>query len=220
MVDIIREIEATQREVGSGRLDAGEARLVRLSRTYDSPIDDVWDGVTNPERISRWFLPVSGDFRLGGRYQLEGNAGGEILTCEPPQRFRVTWVYGVEPEPGEASILEVRLTSARDGRTMLELEHTAIVPAEFWDQFGPGAVGVGWDGGLLGLALHLRGESVGDPVAWQLSAEGREFNTLSSQAWGVAHEAAGADPAEVATMVANTTQFYAPDSTEGAPTPD
>ena len=166
--------------------------------------------MTSPDRISRWFLPVSGDLRLGGRYQLEGNAGGEILTCEPPHRFRVTWVYGEEPAPGEASILEVRLTAAGEASTTLELEHTAIVPAEFWDQFGPGAVGVGWDGGMLGLALHLLGGSVGDPMAWQVSAEGREFNTLSSQAWGAANEAAGTDPAVVATMVANTTQFYVP----------
>ena len=90
------------------------------------------------------------------------------------------------------------------------LEHTAIVPDEMWGQFGPGAVGVGWDGGLLGLTLHLRGGSVGDPIAWQVSDEGREFSTRSSVAWGAANEAAGADPAAAASAVANTTEFYAP----------
>ena len=77
--------------------------------------------------------------------------------------------------------------------------------------YGPGAVGVGWEGGLLGLALHLSGGSVDDPIAWQLSDEGRAFNGLRSEAWGAASLAAGEDPAAVATMVANTTQFYAPD---------
>ena len=72
-------------------------------------------------------------------------------------------------------------------------------------------MGVGWDGGLLGLSLHLRGESVGDRAAWQLSEEGRAFSTLSSAAWGAANVAAGADPAAAATAVANTTAFYAPD---------
>ena len=48
-------------------------------------------------------------------------------------------------------------------------------------------------------------------MAWQLSDEGRAFYALSSEAWGAAYVAAGVDPAEVATMVANTTQFYAPD---------
>ena len=64
---------------------------------------------------------------------------------------------------------------------------------------------------MLGLSLHLRGESVGDPIAWQLGPEGREFNRLSSVAWGAANEAAGADPAAAAAAVANTTAFYAPE---------
>ena len=91
MIDIAREIEATQREVTEGRLASGEARTIRLQRDYDSPIEDVWDALTDPERIGRWFLPISGDYRLGGRYQFEGNAGGEILECDRPRRLKVTW---------------------------------------------------------------------------------------------------------------------------------
>lgn len=210
MIDIVREIEATQREVGTGRLDAGEGRVVRLRRTYDAPIDEVWDALTSPERIGRWFLPISGDYRIGGRYQFEGNAGGEILSCDRPNRLKVSWVYGEVTSPADVSEVEVRLTPAGDGATTLELEHTAIVPEDRWTEFGPGAVGVGWEGGLLGLELHLRGGSVGDPMAWQMSEEGRDFATRSSQAWGVAHEASGADPGAAAQAVANTTAFYAP----------
>jgi uncharacterized protein YndB with AHSA1/START domain len=208
MIDIVREIDAIQREVGSGRIAAGEGRTVRLRRTYDAPVDDVWDALTNPERISRWFLPISGDFRVGGRYQFEGNAGGEIVSCERPHRIRVTWAYGEDVAPADVSELEVRLTSAGDESTTLELEHTAVVPEDRWDEYGPGAVGVGWDGGLLGLSLHLRGESIADPMAWQLSDEGRDFNTRSSLAWGAANEAAGAESAAAAQAAANTTAFY------------
>ena len=211
MIDIVRELEAVQREVGTGRIAAGEGRTVRLRRTYDAPIEDVWDAVTTPARISRWFLPISGDLRLGGHYQIEGNAGGEILSCEPPNRFRVTWVYGVVSSPSDVSEVEVRLASAGDGTTTLELEHIAIVPDQRWGEYGPGAVGVGWDGGLLGLTLHLRGGSIDDPMAWQLSAEGREFSTRSSAAWGLANAAAGATSEAVANAVANTTAFYAPE---------
>ncbi len=211
MIDIVHEIEAAQREVGSGRTAAGEGRAVRLRRTFDAPIDDVWDALTSAERISRWFLPIRGDLHVGGRFQLEGNAGGEVLACEPPSRYRVTWVYGEVTSPSDVSELEVRLASHADGSTTLELEHVAIVPEDAWAMFGPGAVGVGWDGGLLGLSLHLRGESGGDPMAWMVSAEGREFYRLCSAAWGVANEAAGADPEAAAVAVANTTAFYAPD---------
>src|SRR5690606_22050656 len=52
------------------------ARVARLMRSYPTTQDDLWDAITNPERIPRWFMPVSGDLRPGGHYQLEGNAGG------------------------------------------------------------------------------------------------------------------------------------------------
>ena len=63
-------------------MPAGEGRTVVLRRRYAAAVEDVWDAITDPERIGRWFLPVSGDFRPGGTYQLEGNAGGTILRCE------------------------------------------------------------------------------------------------------------------------------------------
>jgi uncharacterized protein YndB with AHSA1/START domain len=212
MIDIIQHIEAVERSVSDGQLAAGAGRTVRLEREYDAPIEDVWNALTDPERIGRWFLPISGDYRLGGRYQFEGNAGGEIVACERPDRLKVTWVYGEVKSPADVSEVEVRLSPVDAETTRFTLEHTAIVPDEMWDQFGPGAVGVGWDGGLLGLALHLGdGEGVGDPIAWQSSPEGRDFLTRSSVAWGAANRAAGADPEAAARAVENTTQFYAPD---------
>jgi len=211
MIDITREIEAIHREVGARTIPAGAARVVRLQRDYDASIEDVWDALTNPERISRWFLPISGEYRIGGHYQFEGNAGGQILECERPHRLKATWVYGEMPGEADISEVEVRLSPVGDGATRFVLEHAAVVPEDRWAQFGPGAVGVGWEGGLLGLALHLRGGSVDDPIAWQVSDEGRDFATRGSEAWGAANVASGADPAIAAEGVANTTAFYAPD---------
>jgi len=213
MIDIARELEAVHREVADRTVPAGDAKAVILEREYDAPIEDVWDALTNPERIGRWFLPISGDYRLGGTYQFEGNAGGEIRECDQPNRLKVTWVYGPVKSDADISEVELRLSRAGDNRTHFVLEHTAVVPEEFWAMYGPGAVGVGWEGGLLGLELHLRGGSVGDPLAWQVSDEGREFNTRSSEAWGDAYRAYGADEDAVATAVANATAFYAPDPT-------
>jgi uncharacterized protein YndB with AHSA1/START domain len=209
MIDVVREIEATQREVRRGAIAGADGWAIQLQRTLNAPIDDVWDAFTSPERIGRWFLPISGDYRLGGHYQFEGNAGGEIVECDRPNRLKVTWVYG-DPGGAPPSEVVVSLTAEGDDRTLPRFEHTAVVPEEFWGQYGPGAVGAGWDGGLLGLTLHLAGGSVEDPMAWQVSEEGREFYTRSAAAWGAARAAAAEAPAPAARQVANTTEFYAP----------
>ncbi|MEU1725676.1 SRPBCC family protein [Nonomuraea sp. NPDC005692] len=200
-MDSLDEISRIRRE-----LKDGERKTVTLTRHYDAEVEDVWDACTDGERIARWFMPVSGDLRLGGTYQLEGNAGGEILACEPPSYLRVSWLFG--PDPGFSEV-EVRL-SAEGGGTLFELSHTAEVPPEMWGRFGPGAVGVGWDLGLLGLGLHLSGLPLPDKTGFELTGDGRRYITASSRAWGTAFEEAGAPPEAAAAAVAATTAFYLP----------
>ncbi|MGI5271805.1 SRPBCC domain-containing protein [Nonomuraea sp. CA-218870] len=200
-MDIIDEITRTHREVR----DSGETKVVQLVRHYDTVVEDLWDACTSAERIGRWFMPVTGDLRLGGHFQLQGNAGGEILACEPPRLLRVSWVMG----EGPASHVEVHMSADGD-RTRFELRHEAVVAPEFWDLYGPGAVGVGWDLGLLGLALHLTGGEKVDEQHFHETAEGREYITRSSRAWGEALRASGATDEHAAAVTAATTAFYAP----------
>lgn len=209
MRDLMQELTTVQRRVAEGQVPAGPAKVVVLSRRYDAPVEEVWDALTDPERLSRWFLPVSGELRLGGRYQFEGNAGGVVRECEEPTRLVVTWEMG-EPGPADTSLVEVRLV-ADDGGTRLDLEHRAQMPPEMWDQFGPGAVGVGWDGALLGLALHLAGERM-DGTQDEIAADPavREFNTAAARQWGLAHRASGADAATADAGAEATTAFYVP----------
>jgi uncharacterized protein YndB with AHSA1/START domain len=212
MIDVVHQINSVHRRVGTRVLDAGEARTVVVSRTYDAPIEDVWDACTNAGRIPRWFLPVSGELRLGGRYQLEGNAGGTIERCDPPRSFAATWEFG-----GDVTWIELRLSPEADGRTRFELEHIAHVDDERWAQFGPGAVGVGWDLTLSGLARHLASGATVDragAAAWSASEEGRRFMTLSSQAWCDASIAAGTDGAAARAAAARTTAAYTGSDTE------
>ena len=167
----------------------------------------MWDACTNPERLSRWFLPISGDLRPGGRFQIEGNASGTIERCEPPHRVDATWEYG-----GEISWIELRLEPESDGGTRFALEHVAHVNDEMWSQFGPGAVGVGWDQAVLALTLRVAGEGEApDPEAvqaWQASDEGRQFVRLASERWAEASIAAGTDAADAHAAAARTTDFY------------
>jgi hypothetical protein len=73
----------------------------------DTPDDELPGRPRGPSSDRPPFLPISGDYRVGGRFQFEGNAGGEILVREKPHLLRVTWVYGkvtLEPSrsPGSA----------------------------------------------------------------------------------------------------------------------
>lgn len=207
MVDVGQQISAVSRRVGSRLLKAGEARVVTVRQSYDATLDEVWEACTSAERIPRWFMPISGELRLGGRYHLEGNASGTVERCEPPESFAATWEYG-----GEVSWIEVRLTPESAGRTTFELNHIAHVDDQRWAEFGPGAVGVGWDMALLGLAGHLSpGSPRIDPaegVAWMASKEGRRFATMSSERWFEAHVAAGADEAAAREAADRTAVAY------------
>src|SRR5215813_10739048 len=206
MIDIASQLNAIHRKVE--RLPPtdgfGERISVLLRRGYDAPIGDVWDAVTQPDRIRRWFLPISGELHVGGSFQLEGNAGGEILTCEPPRLLKVT--FG-----GPTSLVEVRLTAQGDSGTMLELEHT--VPIEM-AQSGAGAlyVGPGWDGALMGLDLFLRGHAVGDPVAAANSREAQEFSKQSVHAWAaVVKDSGTATAGQLAAATEVSLAQFAPD---------
>ncbi|SEU24936.1 SRPBCC family protein [Nonomuraea wenchangensis] len=202
MMDMVDEITRAHR-----KLSDGEHKALVIRRRYEAEVEDVWDACTDADRLKRWFLPVSGELRLGGRYQFEGNAGGEVLECAPPRRFKVSWAMGDAPGLSE---VEVELTS-EGGATWLELRHVAEVPPEMWEGFGCGGVGVGWDLGLLGLALHLSGgEKVGEDT-FHLTPEGRQVITASARAWGEAEEAAGIPADRAAAHVAAVTAFYAPE---------
>ncbi len=54
------------REVRDTIYDGQPARVVSGARTYATNPGDVWDALTNVERIPRWFLPISGDLKPGG----------------------------------------------------------------------------------------------------------------------------------------------------------
>jgi peptidoglycan hydrolase CwlO-like protein len=43
------------------------SELKKVYRSYDAEIEELWDAVTNAERIPRWFAPITGELKLGGR---------------------------------------------------------------------------------------------------------------------------------------------------------
>ena len=203
IIDIAKEIGAITREVVKQQTDSGEIVAVTLQRHYPADVADVWEAITDPDRVRRWLVPLSGDLREGGNYQLEGHAGGDILSCEPPRHLVVT--FG-----GESSIVDVVLSGDQD-QTLLQLTHS--VPIELAGS-GAGAlyVGPGWDSALMGVARHLAGEVTGDPVAAANSPEVQDFHVSSIGEWVAVVEASGtADAGAISTAQQASFAQFAPD---------
>ena len=110
---------------------AVDGTTISLTRTYDAPVEDVWDACTNPERIPRWFLPVSGDLRPGGRFRSVGAESGEpmvdgeVLEVEPGRRLVQTWRFLYDPELKAEGFTRVtyELEEAEGGLTKLTATH-------------------------------------------------------------------------------------------------
>ena len=203
-LDVQNHLAATARSVSYLERDGQPASAVILSRSYATTLEDLWDALTHGERIPRWFLPISGELELGGRYQFEGNAGGTITACDRRSCLAVTWEFGAQ-----VSWVEARVSADETGRARLTLVHTAHL-SEQWDEYGPGATGVGWEMGLLGLALHIDqpDEPRPDASTFHTTPDGKALLTGSSEAWGEASIASGTEPDAARAAARNTTAFY------------
>lgn len=205
MPDPVATARLVTREIRNGTREDRPTKIAVAHREYRAERADVWDALTDAERLPRWFLPVSGDLAVGGRYQFEGNAGGVVERCEEPEHFAVTWEFG-----GQVSWLEVHL-SETGGTTRLELVHEAHVDPALWEQFGPGAVGLGWDGALMGLGMHLdTGESatIEEHEAWSTGPEGVAFFTEAGEDWARAAIEAGDEPERARAAAEGAIAFY------------
>lgn len=197
--------EVTRRVSAEAPGETTTAMTVEISQEYPTDQADLWQAVTTADRLARWFAPVHGDLELGGRYQVEGNAGGVVQTCEPPERFTATWVMG----EGH-SLIDVRVEEIDADHSRLRLIHSGDVDNGFWQTYGPGAVGVGWDLSLLGLAGHLVSGAGRPPEAdeWAAGEQAREFMRGSAVRWVDAAIAAGLDPDAAREAGGRTTSFY------------
>ncbi len=212
MFDVAKHLGAITRAVEDSTHEGTPVKVVVATRTYPTEIDDLWQAVTDPERIARWFAPVSGDLRLGGRFQVEGNAGGEVRACEAPRHLAITWEFG-----GDVSWVDLVLEEAADGAA-LTLRHAAdVADSEHWSTYGPGAVGVGWELGLMGLSEYVaagEGVSHDEFEAWGASPDGQALMTGAASGWGEADALVSGDPEASRAAAARTAAFYT-----GAPPP-
>lgn len=200
MKDLLDELAAAHRAVERTTRDGGEIVRLTIRRTYPTDVADLWSAISDPERIARWFGPVTGRLAVGGAFEVTGQANGTVLACDAPSRLQIS--YG-----GPESIVTVSLADAAAGAELV-LEHS--VPIETARSVaGSLFVGPGWDDALVALRLHLDGTGSGDPAADAASPERMAYAQAAIDRWADAARAAGAGEDDIAGMIAMVQGAYA-----------
>ena len=110
---------------------------IRREIQIDAPIDVVWQVITQPEHLTKWF-PDSAelDLRPGGqgRFGWDGHGTSvlRVVDVDVPHRFSYRWCHeeGTEPLESNSLLVTFELTPS-DGGTRLQLTES-------------GYAGVGW----------------------------------------------------------------------------
>ena len=103
---------------------------IRLRRTYDAPIELVWELVATSGGLSSWLMPNDFEPVVGHRFTFtdrprrpfyDGIVGCEVLALEPPHLVRFSWTGG----PVD-TVVTFELRALDANRTTLELTHTGF----------------------------------------------------------------------------------------------
>ncbi len=116
---------------GSAPVEFPNDREVLVTRKFDAPAALIFDVLTKPEHVRRWFgakdLDVCEiDLRVGGKYHFVGFVmDGDTVTCsfrgtyleiERPRRLVATWVFDGRPD---ADAVETTELHEEDGVTTM-----------------------------------------------------------------------------------------------------
>ena len=95
-----------------------------------APPERVWEVLTRPEYLPRWFTADKAeiDLRPGGELVLvwaeHGTGLARVEEVDEPRFFSFRWALepGVEPRPGEETLVEFTLTPEGDGTVLRVVE--------------------------------------------------------------------------------------------------
>lgn len=192
------------RRVVSFKQDSKPMRKVLLTCDFAETKKVLWQSLTDTEKLEKWFQPVTGELSLNGRFQIQDNASGSVISCQEGESFSITWEFA-----GDISWVDVSLVELEDGSVRLSISHTMNF-TEHWTHYGPGATGVGWELSLYGLAFFLLypDEYKFDEMEFVSSPTGRSVIEGSSEGWAEAGIASGIEPTHAHQAAKRTTVFY------------
>jgi uncharacterized protein YndB with AHSA1/START domain len=126
--------------LGSLHSVVGEG-IVRMEDRLDSGIDDLWQALTEPDRLAHWYGEVDGELSQGGEFRvriaLAGEREGQVEACEPPRRL-LLMMRDPDPQPGqpEQTVIEAQLI-AEGAQTRLIWEERGM-PVNLLPAYGAG----------------------------------------------------------------------------------
>ena len=129
----------------SGKGAAG-TRAIDLSIDVAAPIDKVWQTLTDPGHVARWFAPIaSGEAREGGMLTVSWGPGAEwttrIAEWNPPRHAKYSDAQGAD-EAHEQTEEQAEMTAAMatdyhlaegDGGTCVRLVNSGFSTDPEWD---------------------------------------------------------------------------------------
>lgn len=143
---------------------SGDRSSVSFDRVYQTTADDLWEAVTDPDRLERWMARVTGDLREGGTFTIHfddnDTAQCRIESCSPRERF--VWIW-----PHESSESQVEVEVVPDGdAARLRLVHSRLTQTQAPEY------AAGWDVYLRRLTDDIAGTPSGDWwEAWETLAQ-------------------------------------------------
>lgn len=148
-------------------LDDGRP-AVRFSRTYDQPLDRVWQFVTDPDELAQWFPSrAEFDLRPGGTATFSGDPNmpestGRVIAVDAPRHLSFEW-GGDE--------LHFDLEEIEEKRTRFTLTNV-LSAADTASRNGSRLGGLSGRTGREGPRRARRGPHTGAGVPWKAFYEG------------------------------------------------
>lgn len=110
------------------------SETVVLDVELKSPIERVWNALTDSATLSKWMLFKSNDFQpvVGHVFQFreapgwDGVVDCEVVEVDEPHRLSYTWVGGGADRPAHSTVVTWTLTESEGGVTRLHLEQSGF----------------------------------------------------------------------------------------------
>lgn len=108
-----------------------DKKIVVIERTYEAPIEQVWEAITNKDQMKQWYFEVA-DFKaeVGFEFQFSAESKGKtylhkckVVEAKPITKVAYTWSY--EGYVGQ-SLVTFELFSEDKDKTRLKLTHSDL----------------------------------------------------------------------------------------------